>query len=394
MTSPHLQGQRTANGLVRTHHADVVFCIDRVMHYHLPMLTAVERGLEANNLSFAVLSSRDDETAIGRVASKEKAVKDHSYFRLSERLVGGFMLRYQHGLLREIKARNPLVIVSNCHSGTATEWFTLLYQRIRGARNVAWQCGYEYNPGLIKDMVLSRFIPLFDSHLCYHSNAKSYAMRYGAREDQTIVMHNTIDESRITPMSRVAARRELEQRYPQLADKRIVLHVGAVLAEKRIEQILDALELLGREDVSFVLVGDGPHLPALKDRYGQRRDWITTGRVVDGVGIFFDAADVFVLPGTGGLAINEAMAHRLPVIAGYADGSADDLVLDGQTGYRLHSSDPEKLAELIGRVLSSPEESVRMGLAAEQRIRGPLSFQSFIQRVVDTLVSQAALARR
>lgn len=374
-------------------HADVVFCIDRVMHYHLPMLAAVERGLAKRGLGFAVLSGREIGGAVGRVASEEPAVRDHAYFRLSERAVSGFTLRVQHGLLRELEARKPRVIISNCHSGTATEWLALLRARLRGARNVAWQCGYEYNPGVVKDLVLSRFIPLFDFHLCYHSNAKAYAMRYGAREDQTLVMHNTIDESKIVPMDRLAARAVLECRYPQLAGKRIVLHVGAVLAEKRIEQILDALPLTGLDDPFFVLVGDGPHLPVLQERYGQRRDWLAAGRVVEGVGVFFDAADVFVLPGTGGLAINEAMAHRLPVISGYADGSADDLVIDGQTGYRLRSHSAAELASLLARTLCSPEDAQRMGLTGEQRIRGPLSFSRFAARVVDALVRQATLAR-
>ena len=54
---------------------------------------------------------------------------------------------------------------------------------------------------------------------------------------------------------------------------------------------------------------------------------------------------MYVLPGTGGLGLNEAMAHGLPMIAGYADGSADDLVVDGETGYRLRSDSAGELAD-------------------------------------------------
>lgn len=373
---------------------DVVFVIDRVMHYHVDMLRAVEAGLAAHGLGFAVLSALDAPGSVGRVATRGKAVSNHDHFRLTERAIGSFTLRYQHGLQQALKAMMPRVMISTCHSGTLSEWSALHWCRKTGARTVAWQCGYEYNPGRMKRLALSRFVPLFDFHLCYHSNARTYALDYGAREDQTLVMHNTIDDAKIVPMDRVAARAELERRYPQLTGRRIVLHVGAVLAEKKVEQILDALPHTGRDDLFFVLVGDGPHLPVLKARYADRHDWLATGRVVEGVGVFFDAADVFVLPGTGGLAINEAMAHRLPVISGYADGSADDLVLDGQTGYRLRSEDPAELALLIDRVLASPEEAARLGRQGEERIRGPLSFKSFTGRVVRTIVEQAALARR
>jgi len=364
------------------------------MHYHVDMLRAVEKGLAVQGLTFAVLSAVDAVGTVGRVATREKAAANHRHFRLSEKLLGRFMLRYQHGLVDTLKALRPRVVISTCHSGTFSEWAALHWARRSGVRTVAWQCGYEYNPGRLKRAALAAFIPRFDFHLCYHSNARTYALQHGARDDQALVIHNTIDESKIVPMDRAAARAALVQRYPQLAGQRIVLHVGAVLAEKRVEQILDALQASPRDDLFFVLVGDGPHLPVLKARYADRTDWLAVGRVVDGVGIFFDAADVFVLPGTGGLAINEAMAHRLPVISGYADGSADDLVLDGQTGYRLRSDSPAELATLIERVLASPGEAAQLGLAGEQRIRGALSFRSFTERVASTLVAQCALARR
>ena len=41
---------------------------------------------------------------------------------------------------------------------------------------------------------------------------------------------------------------------------------------------------------------------------------------------YFAAADLFVLPGTGGLAVQEAMAAGLPVIVAEGDGTQDDLV--------------------------------------------------------------------
>lgn len=364
------------------------------MHYHLEMLRSVSAQLSERRLRLAVVSTMDHASAIGRVSTREKAVANQHYLRLSERQLGSFVFRYQHRLVPTLRALRPRVIVTTAHSGTLSEWLGLRWARRSGVRTVAWQCGYEYNPGRIKRAALSRFVPLFDFHLCYHSNAKAYAIEHGAREDQTLVMHNTIDESKIVPMGREAARAELERRHPQLAGKRIVLYVGAVLEEKRLEQIFEALPLTGRDDLFFVLVGDGPHLAQLKARYAQRQDWLAAGRVVEGVGVYFDAADVFVLPGTGGLAINEAMAHRLPVISGYADGSADDLVQDGVTGYRLRSGEPAALAALIERVLSSPQEAARLGAAGEARIRGPLSFEAFTGRVVETLAAQAALAGR
>lgn len=366
----------------------VAFVADRVMHYHVPTMKAIESRLAAIGIPFSILSATDAEGAVGRVAVRDKVVASHEHFRLTERKIGPFQYRYQHGLMARLKAAAPAVVMSMCHSGTATEWMMLNWAGRSGVRRVSWQCGYEYNPGRIKTFVLGRFVPKFDFHLCYHSNAGAYSIGHGATPGQVLVMHNTIDESKIVAGDKVQARAEMVAKWPQLAGKKIVLYVGAVLAEKRLEVVFEAMNRMADAQVCFLVVGDGPHLAVLKERFSSRTDWVSAGRVVDGVGVYFDAADVFVLPGTGGLAINEAMAHQLAVVSGYADGSADDLVVDGVTGYRLKDESADTLAQALQQVLADPVRSRAMGLAGEQRIRGDLSFQRFIDRVVGVLVDQ------
>jgi glycosyltransferase involved in cell wall biosynthesis len=49
----------------------------------------------------------------------------------------------------------------------------------------------------------------------------------------------------------------------------------------------------------------------------------------------FVEANVFLLSGTGGLAINEAMAYSLPVITTPGDGTAYDLIEEEENGFLL-----------------------------------------------------------
>ena len=366
----------------------VAFVVDRVMHYHVPTMKAIESGLAEKGIPFYLLSAQDKAEAVGRVAISGKVVSGHQHFRLTEKNIGSFSIRFQHELLRACSEIDPAVVVTTCHSGTLSEWLLLLWARRRSIRRVAWQCGYEYNPASLKAAVLRRFIPLFDFHLCYHTNAQRYALCYGAERGQTLVMHNTVDESRITAGDKSIAKAKVISHWPALRGKRLVLYVGAVLEEKRLELVFDALDLLALPDVAFLLVGDGPYLQTLKQRYNGRTDWISTGSIIDRVGDIFDAADVFVLPGTGGLAINEAMAHRTAVISSYADGSADDLVADGVTGFRLRSDSVEEMARLLRELLGNPQRAMDMGAEGEKLIRGKLSFRSFIDRVVTTLADQ------
>ena len=107
----------------------------------------------------------------------------------------------------------------------------------------------------------------------------------------------------------------------------IFLYVGRIAREKNLEAFLD-LDLPGRK----VLVGDGPHLAALRQRY---HDAIFTGpKSGDELARHFASADVFVFPSrsdTFGLVLLEAMASGLPVAAFPVTGPID-LVRHGVTG--------------------------------------------------------------
>ncbi len=70
-------------------------------------------------------------------------------------------------------------------------------------------------------------------------------------------------------------------------------------------------------------MGDGPDRARLQAIAGKvlPRSRIPRCKTRAGTGTLFAAADLFVLPGTGGLAVQQAMAHALPVMVGEADGT-------------------------------------------------------------------------
>jgi glycosyltransferase involved in cell wall biosynthesis len=256
---------------------------------------------------------------------------------------------------------------------------------------VAWQCGYEYNASRIKDQVLKRFIPGFDHHLAYHTNAAHYALAYGAPKEDITVIYNTINEERIEPVPKQKARNMICASHPSIGNRKIVLFVGAILAEKRIEALVEAMAGLEDRKAVLVIIGDGPHMAKIRRRCEGREDVVLTGAIIEGVGQYFDAAEVYVLPGTGGLGINEAMAHGLPIISGYADGSADDLVLNGINGFRLQNGSGEEIREKIALILDNPELSERMGKQSREMITGKFAFREFVGRIVNAI---SALSNR
>lgn len=364
-----------------------MFIFDRVAHYHRDLFKALETALHAAGVELVLLSGAASHGATGRVGLSEPVIAQEFKYTFKEHFVGSFTFRRAIGVNALIERLRPDIVVCMGHVGNISHWQLLRLRRTYGYKLVVWQCGYEYNPGRAKALLLRNFVPKFDHHLAYHSNARAYVIQHGARPEQVTLMHNTIDESRIVLIPKTEARRLLNLRHPEIAGRKILLFVGAVLVEKRIETILSALGLMKRPDIVFVLVGDGNHLPAIKAICSDRNDVVLTGSIIDGVGLYFDAAEVYLLPGTGGLGINEAMAHRLPVIAGFADGSTDDLVIDGENGYRLRDGSASELAERLQRLLDTPGLAEKMGAIGRQRITGKFAFKEFIRRITDSVVA-------
>lgn len=365
----------------------VLFIFDRVAHYHRDLFTTLEKTLPEQGMELHLLSGAAPENANGRTGLKETIVRYEHKFQFREVQVASYTLRLAVGVIEQIRKIKPDIVLCLGHVGNATHWKISKLKEELGFKLIAWQCGYEYNPSRAKAFLLRHFVPRFDHHLAYHSNARDYALTHGARPDQVTLMHNTINEARITPMAKVAARQLVIQRHPEIGTRKILLFVGAVLAEKRIEVILGALDLLRRPDVVLVIVGDGEHLPAIIAACAGREDVVFAGSVIEGVGPYFDAAEVYLLPGTGGLGINEAMAHGLPVISGFADGSADDLVVDGENGYRLRDGTEDELTDRIARILDNRGLAEQMGRTSREWITGKFAFTAFISRIRSALLA-------
>lgn len=127
----------------------------------------------------------------------------------------------------------------------------------------------------------------------------------------------------------------------------ISLYAGRVAPEKNLEAFLD-LDLPG----SRVVIGDGPALPGLRERYADAH--FLGYRHGEELAAMVGSADVFVFPSrtdTLGLVVLEAMACGVPVAAFPVPGPAD-LIHDGGNG-----AIDEDLREAVFRALSVDGES-------------------------------------
>lgn len=89
--------------------------------------------------------------------------------------------------------------------------------------------------------------------------------------------------------------------------------------------------------------------------------------------VFYALADAFVLPSSSeewGLVVNEAMACGLPVIVSRNAGCAEDLVHDGDNGWRFEPTAPGELETCLARLDESPALRAQMGRRSAEVIAG------------------------
>ena len=159
----------------------------------------------------------------------------------------------------------------------------------------------------------------------------------------------------------------LKQRFGIPTDRPVLLYVGRLDKEKKIDVVLRALPDISRvTGVHLVLAGLGKekqNLEALAEKLGIRKAVTFTGFVPDeDLQNIYRVADVFVTAGIAELqsiVTMEAMASGLPVVAVNAM-ALPELVHNGENGYLFSDGDSEMLAERVIAILANRALRARM----------------------------------
>lgn len=162
-----------------------------------------------------------------------------------------------------------------------------------------------------------------------------------------------------------------------------LVFAGRLAPEKGLDVLLEAAELAG---LPLTIAGDGPLMPALKDRVNGRVSllgWVSPSRVSE----LFAAAAAAVVPSTwyenAPLSVLEPMACGTPVVAS-AIGGIPELVRDGVDGLLVEPGSVGSLAAAL-RALAADEKAARdMGAAARGRVREEFSPGRHIDALLHT----------
>jgi len=203
--------------------------------------------------------------------------------------------------------------------------------------------------------------------------AVAAGLRIGRAEVQ--VIPNGVDLAAVD--ARVpAARAEVRRRFNLAEGTRAVGTVGRLVREKDPLTLLEAFAMLAGADASLrlVYIGDGPLHEAVWRRaraLDLDRRVLVTGFTPDVPGCL-SALDVFAAPSRvegQGMALLEAMAAGLPVVASRIPAFEEIAGSDGQSLRFVSPGDPAALAAALREMIADREQAARLGAAGRALVR-------------------------
>jgi glycosyltransferase involved in cell wall biosynthesis len=273
--------------------------------------------------------------------------------------------------------------------------------RLRGARTAFWvEVTYDawVRRRRWKEALKSRILPSADGILTAGSDGRSYAQRYGVRDERIHVVPHVVDFDRLSREARLSATERATLRSELGVRGVAFMYVGRLWTGKGLTYLFDAfadLQRCGTHDVSLLLVGDGVDEVALRARarFDKLENVVFCGFQEGSVlARLYAAADVFVFPTLGdpfGMVVPEAMASGLPIIATTASGEIAERVVDGVNGFLVPPADSAKLLERM-TVLASDEDLRRcMATAAVKSVawQAPEAWAVAFEEAVDAIIS-------
>jgi len=293
---------------------------------------------------------------------------------------GSLYLCYQVGLIDWLKNWDPDALIVEANPRYLSTSSAVKWMHGGGRPVIGWGLGSPPVNGFRKRRRLS-FINQFDALIAYSQRGADEYAELGFPKERIFVAHNSVSGPPSAP---------LPSRPSTFNGKPYILFVGRLQARKRIDYLLKACAQLDSKP-RLVIIGDGPQrrtLASLAREIYPSAEFIGARQGAE-LKPYFTEADLFVLPGTGGLAVQEAMSYGLPVIVAQGDGTQDDLVRK-ENGWQILPNDFGALSSTIKDALSDVGRLRRMGEESYRIVKEEINIEKMAETFVTALSTLAS----
>ena len=288
-------------------------------------------------------------------------------------------LCHQPGLIRWLEREQPDALVVEANPRYLSTSTAIAWMHSRGKPVLGWGLGSPPLAGPLTRLRAAsrdRLLSSLDGLIAYSRHGAAEYAALGIIPNERIFTA----PNAVTPPPDHAA----PSRGP-LSQPLSILFVGRLQSRKRVDLLLKACESLPEAlQPAVTIVGDGPARASFETAAAGYGRVIFTGELHGApLAEAFERADLFVLPGSGGLAIQEAMSYALPVIVAEGDGSQEDLVRP-ENGWLVPPGDLNALTQTLQAALTSPELREK-GLAGRRIVAEEINLHAMADRFIEAV---------
>ncbi|MCX6069344.1 MAG: glycosyltransferase [Chloroflexi bacterium] len=270
---------------------------------------------------------------------------------------GAASLWTQSGLLEWLAREWPDVLVVEANPRYLSNLTARRWMHAGGKPVVGWGLGAVPASGL-RAWFRRGYLDGFDGLIAYSTLGAAQYRALGFPAERVFVAPNAATR----PPRQMPARDSLRGRRLRL------FFVGRLQERRRLDLLLEACGAIEPQP-EVRIAGDGPdraRLEAIAGRVLPEAVFLGDLRG-ESLRAAFEQADLFVLPGTGGLALQQALAAGLPVIAAEGDGSQQDMVTP-ENGWLVRPGDLAHLRAALEQALALDERGLQAMGAASFRL--------------------------
>ncbi|HWQ45214.1 MAG TPA: glycosyltransferase family 4 protein [Longilinea sp.] len=298
--------------------------------------------------------------------------------------IAGQVFFKQGGLIDWLENWQPDILVIEANPRNRSIAAAVNWMHARKRKVVGWGLGIPVDSGpfsALRSQLRNRLLFQLDGVITYSAAGADSYRRAGFPAEKVYVAPNAVAPRPTGPAPHRPAGLKNE--------RATLLFVGRLQFRKKIDALLQACaELPTAIQPELVIIGDGP----------ARAEWQRLAETIypqakfigalhgHALEPYFKKADLFVLPGTGGLAIQQAMSFALPVIVGEADGTQADLVRQ-DNGWVIDSMQPGELSRILLLALSDPARIRQMGNESYRIVHDEINLEKMVEAFLQALQS-------
>ena len=234
-----------------------------------------------------------------------------------------------------------------------------------GLKTVAfWGLGPNMHPdrrSAISEWVKERQVTSVDWWFAYTESVAASLRQHGMPRDRITVVQNATDTTELRRLLAGISEEETAQTKKQLTgsnNSKLGLYCGRLEPAKALPFLIESARIVRQRCPEFhlVIVGNGPERPWLEQAIAGE-PWIHyMGSKWDRESaLYYKMSDLFLLPGSAGLAIVDSFAAGLPLVATELPSHPPEIsyLHDGEEG-RITAHRPQDFADAVIEVLAAP----------------------------------------